>query len=158
MSISSSVYTTGHIQQDGRRYVQEVHIDHLSVKHIFEYLWDGVSDRDVTLAQRASKLLQSLAAAEYASRVAIDGWSGTLQHQTAAQFADKLRAEYRISTRQRVCYLAWWLIRRINAGDFTDVQVRNAFGMTTQQYTTFKTNKLVPFHDHWVAVLAAEGE
>ena len=158
MTITASIFTTGHAQVDGRRYVREVHTDHLGVEHAVEYLWDGVTDRDAIMTARAQRIAEALAAAEYADRVAFDGWSGPLQHQTAANFADKLRAEYRISTRERVCYLAWWLLRRINEGTFTDAQVRNAFGMTTQQYTTFKTNKLIPMHDHWTAVLVAEGE
>lgn len=158
MPITSSVLSTGHAQRDGRRYVREIHTDHLGVQHVVEYLWDGVSDQNATMAARAVRIAEALAAAEYAERVSVDGWDGPLAHQTGAQFADKLRAEYRISSRERVCYLAWWLQRRINEGTFTDAQVRNAFGMTVVQYNNFKTNKLIPMHDHWAAVLVAQGE
>lgn len=158
MPIVSSVHTVGHAQRDGRRYVREQHTDHLGVVHVFEYLWDGLADRDAISLARAARLATNLAVQEYVARVTEDGWAGVLQHQTAAEFAAKLRAEYRISTRERLCYLAWWLLRRIAEGTFTDNQVRNAFGMTVQQYTTFKTEKLIPAHDRWAGVLAAEGE
>lgn len=158
MTILSSVLQTGHAQRDGRRYAREIHTDHLGAQHIAEYLWDGLSDQNATMAARALRIAEALAAAEYAGRVAVDRWPGPLDHQTGAEFADKLRAEYRTSSRERVCYLAWWLLRRINEGTFTDAQVRNAFGMTVVQYNTFKTNKLIPMHDHWAAVIVAQGE
>lgn len=80
-----------------------------------------------------------------------------LNHQTAAQFAARLRARYQRSSREECTRLAWWLLRRINAGDVTDTQVRNAFGMSVAEYTAFKT-RLTTLHDHWNAVLAAQGE
>jgi hypothetical protein len=80
-----------------------------------------------------------------------------LQHQTAAQFAQRFRERYRSSNRAECAALAYWLIERINAGDFTDTQVRNAFGLTVPQYTTLKA-KMTTLHDNWVAVLAAQGE
>jgi hypothetical protein len=159
--IVSSTCLVGHLQRDGRRYVIERHTDHLGAVHEREYLapfGQTEPERDALLAQSAIDIAGLLAIAEYLLRVSADGWEGPLEHQTAAQFADKLRFEYRESMRERVCYLAWWLLRRINEGSFTDAQVRNAFGMTTQQYGTFKTNKLEPFHDHWAAVLTAVGE
>lgn len=161
MTIVSSTAIVGHTQSDGRRYVREQHSDHLGVVHEVEYLAqfdqtdEGLAS---TLSGRVAQLEEALAASEYANRVNFDGWQEPLQHQTASQFADRLRLEYRFSARERVCYLAWWLLRRINEGTFTDAQVRSAFGMTTLQYTTFKTNKLIPMHDHWVAVRDAQGE
>lgn len=158
MAIVSSSHATGHAQRDGRRYVREEHTDHRGAVHVFEYLWDGVANRDAILAARAGRITEALAAAEYAARIAVDGWDGALQHQSPGEFADKLRADYRISARERTCYLAWWIIRRIAEGSFTDNQVRNAFGMTVQDYTTFKTTKLQPAHDRWAGVVASAGE
>lgn len=80
-----------------------------------------------------------------------------LKHQTAAQFAARFRAQWKGSTREQCCRMAYWLIERINAGDFTDAQVRNAFGLTSAQYTTLKS-KMTAMHDHWAAVRAAVGE
>lgn len=82
----------------------------------------------------------------------------SLHHQTAAQFVARLRERYRGASREELARLAWWIIERVNAGDITDLQVRNAFGLTSAQYTTFKSNKLIPAHDAWALVLAAQGE
>lgn len=146
---------TGAPQRDGRAYVTETHIDHLGKPYRFEYLWNG-ADRDAILAARAARLAEDLASTEYAARVGTDGWAA-LQHQTAGQFAAKLRAEYREAARERICHLAWWLIRRIVAGDVTDAQVQAAFGLTDPQYASFKA-RAQALHDHWASVLVASGE
>jgi hypothetical protein len=156
VTIVQSVYTTGHLQADGRSYIREVHTDHLGGEYRFEYLWDG-ADRDAILSSRASQLAVALAEREYREHVEVDGWSLPLEHQTGAQFADRLREEYRNATKERCCYLAWWLIRRLDLGELTDAAVRNAFGMTVTQYNAFKT-RMRALHDHWAAVIAAVGE
>jgi hypothetical protein len=48
-------------------------------------------------------------------------------------------------------------LNHIAAGDFTDAQVRNAFGLTTQQYTNLKT-RMQALSTNWSAVQAAQGE
>ena len=80
-----------------------------------------------------------------------------LSYQTAAQFVARLREYYRNSKREEVARLAKWILDRIEAGDVTDTQVRNAFGMTTIQYTTFKT-KLTTLRDNYNSINLAEGE
>lgn len=81
-----------------------------------------------------------------------------LNHQTPTQFAARLRERWRNSSREECCRIAWWIIERLNAGDVTDTQLRNAFGLTVTQWNNLKTNKLIPMHDAWAAVLVAEGE
>lgn len=80
-----------------------------------------------------------------------------LQWQTASQFAARFRARYRTATEMQAAKMAYWMIERINAGDFTDAQVRNAFDLTTQQYTNMKA-RMTTLHDNWAAVIAARGE
>ena len=80
-----------------------------------------------------------------------------LKYATGQQLADAFREEYRTSSRERCARLATWLLARIDDGTWTDTQVRNAFGLTLAQYTTFKT-KLTTLRDHWLAVLTAQGE
>jgi hypothetical protein len=62
-----------------------------------------------------------------------------LQYQTAAEFADRLRLRYLKSSRIECARIAKWILDHIDAGDFTDTQVRNAFGLTVGQYNTLKT-------------------
>ena len=53
--------------------------------------------------------------------------------------------------------MATWILNRIDAGDFTDTQVRNAFGLTLGQYTTIKT-KWTNLRTAYNAMRAAQGE
>jgi hypothetical protein len=79
------------------------------------------------------------------------------KHQTAAQFAARFRARYRVASGAEAARLANWILNHIAAGDFTDAQVRNAFGLTTQQYTNLKT-RMQALSTNWSAVQAAQGE
>ena len=80
-----------------------------------------------------------------------------LKHQTAAQFIARFREAYRNSDRERVIQLARFVISRIQAGDLTDTQVRNAFGLNMTQWNNLKTKM-----NSWItaenAVKAAVGE
>lgn len=62
-----------------------------------------------------------------------------LKHQTASQFIARFREAYRNSERERCIQLARFVISRIQAGDLTDTQVRNAFGLNVTQWNAFKT-------------------
>lgn len=81
-----------------------------------------------------------------------------LRYQTPAQFAARLRERFRSAEREECARIAHWILRRIAVGDFTEKHARNAFGLTVQQWTTLKTNKLQPLADAWVAIKAAMGE
>lgn len=80
-----------------------------------------------------------------------------LQHQTAAQFAARLRERYKTATDVEAGRIANWIINHINLGDFTETQVRNAFGLNTTQWATLKA-KLTALRDNYLAVMAARGE
>jgi len=80
-----------------------------------------------------------------------------LNHQTAAQFSARLRERYRKASKAEACRLAKWIMDHIEAGDFTDLQVRNAFGLTTGQYATLKS-KWTTMRTNYEAVQAAAGE
>lgn len=82
----------------------------------------------------------------------------SLRHQTAAQFAARLRERFRDAERTECARIAHWIMRRIAVGDVTENQVRNAFGLTVQQWNALKANKLEPLRDAWAAVKAAQGE
>ena len=80
-----------------------------------------------------------------------------LVHQTPAQLAARFRAAYRDATQERAAKMAYWLIERILAGDFTDTQVRNAFGLAVTQYNAMKA-RMTTLHDQYAAVQTARGE
>lgn len=80
-----------------------------------------------------------------------------LKHQTPAQLAARFRAKYREASGPEQAKMATWLLARITAGDFTDAQVRTAFGLTAQQYTNMKA-RMTTLSAQWAAVQAARGE
>lgn len=80
-----------------------------------------------------------------------------LRHQTAAQFAARLRERYRNASREEAARIATWILNRIEAGDLTDAQVRNAFGLTVTQYNAMKT-RMTNLRTAYQAVQAAAGE
>ncbi len=81
-----------------------------------------------------------------------------LQHQTAAQFVARFREAYRNSEREQCAKLARWLYTRYQAGDITQTQIRNAFGLdTAQKWNAFLT-KITALRDAYEAVQGAKGE
>ena len=80
-----------------------------------------------------------------------------LHHQTGAEFAVRLRERWSRSDKADCARIAWWLIERINAGDLTDQQLRNAFGVTQQQWSNFKTSTLEPLHSAWALIRETVG-
>jgi hypothetical protein len=157
MPVASSTHAVGHPQADGRRYVREIHTLTAGSPIVAEYLAGAElveADYLAIRTARVARINEQLAAAEYESLLD-RGWG--LEHQTAAELAARFRAEYLTADRDRVCRMAYWLLERIAAGDFTDVQCRNAFGLTTQQWNNLKSTRLQPQHDAWAAVLAATG-
>ena len=89
-----------------------------------------------------------------------------LQHQTAAEFANRFWAAVQAARgRDQIEYgrLLWWLTRKLVAGDLTDTQARNSFNtafnrsLTAGQWTTLRGSRITPAHDRYAAMLA-EGD
>lgn len=62
-----------------------------------------------------------------------------LKHQTVEQFVARVRAAYRDSDKDRLIQIARFIIGGIQAGNFTDAQVRSAFGLNVTQWNNLKT-------------------
>ena len=80
-----------------------------------------------------------------------------LKHQTAAQFLARFREAYRNGERERLARLAKWLQARIVAGDLTETQARNAFGLNETQWNNLKS-RMQTLVQNYDAVQAAAGE
>lgn len=80
-----------------------------------------------------------------------------LRHATGAQLAAEFRRRYREATGIEAGRLARWLLSRIADGTWTDMQVRNAFGLTVTQYNNLKT-RLQTKAARYDAVIADAGE
>ena len=53
MSIISSAITEDAVQADGRRYIREVHTDHVGQEHHFTWMAEAEQDADAVLSARA---------------------------------------------------------------------------------------------------------
>jgi hypothetical protein len=80
-----------------------------------------------------------------------------LHHMTLGELAARLREDYRNLSGEQLCKIARFIVRHIQAGDFTETQVRNAFGLTVNQWNALKT-KMQALTDAYDTVQAATGE
>lgn len=64
MSIVTSSHTVGHAQVDGRRYVTEIHTDHIGEAHRIEYLAPVGANYESVMSARAIRIEDELAQAE----------------------------------------------------------------------------------------------
>lgn len=80
-----------------------------------------------------------------------------LKHQTPAQFAARLRERHKNASRSDAARIAAWIIKRLDAGDVTDAQMRAAFGLTALQWSNLKA-RLTSLRSNYDAVQSATGE
>lgn len=80
-----------------------------------------------------------------------------LKHQTLAEFATRLREHYRQLSGEELCEVAKFIVAHIANGDFTETQVRNAFGLTVAQWDVVKV-RIQNYADVHDILLSAVGE
>lgn len=80
-----------------------------------------------------------------------------LKYQTKAQLADRVRARFRAASRERMAQIARLILGLIADGEFTDAQLRSAFGLNASQWTTLK-GKMQALDDARRTVENATGE
>lgn len=156
MTVTSSTFAQESLQKDGRRWVTETHTLTGGATVPVRYLLAVAGDASAIMTARAPIIAAQAVEDEAVANFNRDG-ALTVVQQTAAQFAARFRQEVANASQQWACYLAWWLLRRIAAGQITDAQCQTAFNMTASAWTTFKTNTLTPRSNAWVAMLAATG-
>lgn len=157
MPVTASSFTyDGPAQLDGSRMVIERHQCSGQPDVVFTYFAPAGFDPSTVLNGRAAQVNQALTDAEASANMANDAAPATAE-QTMTAFLQAMRAAYKASDRADTCRLAWWLLRRIAAGQITDAQCQTAFGRTATQWTNFKTNTLTPQSNAWAAVIAATG-
>lgn len=143
MSIVSSQIVEDSAQKDTRRWIRERHVDQVGVFWEFAYLCVAAFDAAAAMAARVSDINAFLIANEIASNISAvvtlgSGASPTLVHSTVAQNAAALRAAYAIATNLQSVMVADFL------NTLTNGQIATAFGITTGQAATLRTNKLAP--------------
>lgn len=157
MPITSSTFAASAAQADGRVWINETHVDSVVGALLFAYLAANTNNAAAVMNGRVTAINVSLADAEFARQIVAYVPGLTVQQQTAAQFATRLREYYRSSSQIECARVATWILNHIDAGDVTDAQVRTAFGLTVNQYTTLKT-KMTDLRTAYNAALAAQGE
>lgn len=156
MSIVTSQLDEVSPQADGRRWVRERHVDHLTRAHPRTYLAAAALDLDASLAAHAPLLAADLAEAEIAAnlgRVIALGSEATISmvHATGAQARAAIRAAYRDATRHEAIMLGDFL-----AGQ-SDAVLQSLFGLSAGQVTSLRTNRLTPAVSAAAAIRLATG-
>lgn len=154
--LTSSTFALGKVV-DGIQEVVETHVDILGGQHVYPYRAAVGSDFTAFMNNRAAALQEMLPRREFDLAMQTPA-RPVLRFQTAAEFATRIRQAYKGALTIDCMQIAYWIVERLNAGDVTDLQLQNAFGLTANQYNTLKTTILIPQHDHWVAVLGAVGQ
>jgi hypothetical protein len=80
-----------------------------------------------------------------------------LKHQTAERFVQRVREAYREGDPDTLVKIARFILARLSAGDITDAQCRNAFGLTQNQWNSLK-NRMQNLVDADNAIQSATGE
>lgn len=166
MPIVSSVLRLGHIQRGtesslrhvpDRRTVTEIHTDHTGAVHTIEYLSGEADDRAAIMAARAVVLNSQLIEREIERVLRVLPLPLVLSHATRTQVATALRAEFLTSRKERTWELADWIMDGLDAGEWTDTQLRNVWNLTANQWNTLKA-KLETYRTRWNEMQAAIGE
>jgi hypothetical protein len=134
----SFTVTVGHAQKDGRKYVLEVHSDAQGEFTRVEYLAEPDADFNAIALAREPVLLESMAQSDLDQAIA-DEVMPRLRFFDVNGLVARIRELFRNNERERLCEIAHWILERINAGDLTDLQVREAFGLTPGQYNALKS-------------------
>ena len=134
----SFVVQIGHSQKDGRKFVLEVHSDAQGEFARIEYLADPGADFNAIASAREIVLLEASAQSTLDQAIAEDGMPA-LRFFDLSGLVARVRELFRNGEAERLCEIARWILNRTNAGDLTDLQVRNAFGLTAGQYNALKT-------------------
>jgi hypothetical protein len=156
LPIISSIIADVSPQRDARRWVRELHTDHLGVQYVRTWLAQLADDLNAAISAYAAQLLSDIRDAEIARNVAAvlaDGRSAvtSTNYSTAAQNFAALRTAYQNATRTEAIFIGDFL------GSLSDVQLQAAFGMTAGQVTTLRTNKLTPATNAATTIRATTG-
>ena len=136
-------------------YVEEEHVDHLGLSYRWAYTPAKSVDVTVKLATHAEHLLARLAKHEIKKNIQENVLS--TEYITKAELADAIREKYREGDKDDILKIARWIRSRIQAGDFTEAQVRNVFGLTQAQWNAFKV-RLQSYEEALAVIEGASGE
>lgn len=80
-----------------------------------------------------------------------------LKDASKQDYANAIRVEFKNAEKEEAWRLAYKLYSRYQAGDFTAIQLRTAFGMSQVEFQAFAV-RIQQGHDKWVELQGAVGE
>lgn len=157
MPIALSEILEDRAQRDGRRHIQERHVDHLDVAYFVTYLAEAGANASAALTPRATQILDRLSDGEldfYEAAIATDTLVGTvtLSYSTLADLRARLRSRFRNSTGIEAANIAEFLLT------LTDNQLQNLFNLANQTQVNQLKNRLAAKVAKRDAILAEAGE
>lgn len=151
MALTFQVIQDGHTQRDGSRYVKEIHSDAIGIVGEFLYKATAAMDTNAIATARAVTLQADLARNELIDAIQQNRMPST-RYATAQQMATYLTNTYPTLTGERQAHICWWINNRLVAGDVSDAQMQNVFGLTAGQWSNRKTNHIQPLAAQYEAV------
>lgn len=155
MPISKSSFALAAAEANGLILCTETH-DTSNGAVIKKYRAPSDHDWAYTLKENAAVIKQELVDIEFHRVTHFDG-APVLKDQTIGQFLTRLRGRYREMVDVDQAQLAWWLMRRIDAGHITDAQCAKAFGVTAVNWTRLKNTRMKLLGRAWAAALTVMG-
>jgi hypothetical protein len=157
MSIVSSIIAADDLQKDGRRWIRELHTDHIGVQYLVTYLGEAVTNASAVMAARAAQINAGIEASEIVSNVGEIMTLGSqaapvTNYSTGVQNFEALREVYRLATRTEAIFIGDFL------SSLTNAQLQAAFSMTAGQVTTLRANKLTPAATLAASIRSAAGQ
>lgn len=155
--MATSLFTLGHLQANGMRYVVETHTDDFAVTERVEYGPVGALDYSQIMLNRAAAIAAEKIASEVSQNISAIVHQGSLAsiklvRSTAAQNLGPLREAYRNADREAAIMVADYL------ATLTDAQLRNIFSKIQAEVTALRATKLTPAIDMANTIRAARGE
>ena len=158
MPITGSTIFDDSRQSDGRRRIDERHIDQFARVHSVSYLCEANFNAQAAMVARASQISARLKADEFlifTDRATPVTYVPT--ESTDAELLAYIREAYRVSSREDSVTISSLLRAWIDTGRFSDMQARTAFGMSVGSWTTLRI-KMNGYADTRAAVASAAGE
>jgi len=158
MALTSISYQI--FQKPGHRRILFTAIDHVANEHIFGPVitFDNAYDPETVKEAIRQRMETQLGEREVDEWLQDNDVPITIVHATKAQYAAAIRAAFKDATKEEAWRIAFKIYSRFQAGDFTAQQLATAFGVTVAELNTFATNVLIPAHDNYLALQAAEGQ
>lgn len=135
--------------------VDEAHTDNVGVVHHWRYTPTKAVDLNAKLAEHAASVAERIADEEVLDCIRRNVL--TTKYLTKSEMAARIRELYRDGNMDTVLRIARWIRSRIQAGDFTETQVRNAFGLNQSQWDALKV-KLQSYDEALAMTETAKGE